>query len=1095
MDNSTSFGWRYQIVRTIGHGTMGTVYHAVDRYMKQNVALKAIYNHGAFSENVSDTHYDAPTTVPKDMELQIALTREFRALASLRHPNVISVKDYGFVEGNPYFSMELLEDNRSLIDAGKELPDEQKLDLIKQILQALAYIHQRGIIHRDLKPDNIQVIDNQAKLLDFGLALRGEDKSDKMAGTLAYMPPEVLSGDAVNKQSDLYALGMMTYQLLTGAYPYPTDNLTDLIQHIVFKDLPIEGNISDERVATFITKLVHKDPDERFQSAREALTYCSSCGLVSHEGESPLVRESFLQAAKFVGREKELTQLNQGLQELRAGKGSAWLIGGESGVGKTRMIDELRIQAMVDGIQVLKGQTIEAGGTPYILLQNPLKQLCLSTDLSAEEIPTVLPYVMEIGEYLIERANALSDKKDEHDMAYKTGVRRNLVNTIENIIRRQPGPMLLILEDLHWVKESLSIVQHLSDVVSELPLMIVASYRDDERPELGEKLKEMQFIKLKRLTREKIEELTGSIIGERVSQEPALIDMIQRETEGNIFFIVEVMRILADRAGQFNEIVNRTLPMNILSGGIDAVVQRRLERLPEEMQGLLNLAALGGKQIDIELLEACDTMGIDINRWLLQCDSAAILEVSGDNWQFAHDKIRTALIHTMQVEQKRALHRQLADNLVNIDSEATRPRYALMAYHYEQSGETAKAIDNYEKAAEGALRQYAIENTRQYLTHIKRLELQIGRTNQAHLIAPEQVSHRHRLWGEVADAYGDLESSRDHYERVLNYMQLGTDDDMTISKIPLRSKNTPLNQAEQDLLFAVGRLLTIYLLHGDWRRAGSVISRQSALYFVLGMDTEWIETMAIEAWLYYYQGNFKRSLELFTRIFTLGKQKKLASLLHFGGSGIIMNSLRLEVETDVLQAHVNSLHQELERIEDTSRTLVLDGVLSFAYWTLDDKEKSRHYVDSALSAIDGANEFRLYEFAGIVGLLETLLHEGADDSPDKDLLAEIRLASRALHIFAQVYPLARPRAWIYQGRQDKLRGKSRRAITDLQLAIKEAQKCNISYDEGVAYLTLARMVKGKDSQYPVYLDIAIARFTDVDALPQLAKAQALREQV
>lgn|GEM_PF-3033577 len=1090
MKDTASFGWRYEIVSTIGHGTMGTVYHAIDRYINQNVALKAIYKHREITESGND--HTAPTTVPKDIELHVALTREFRALASLRHPNVISVKDYGFVDGNPYFSMELLQENQNLIEAGTDLPEAQKFDLVKQVLQALTYIHQRGIIHRDLKPDNIQVIDGQAKLLDFGLALRGDDQSEKMAGTLAYMPPEVLSGDTVNTQSDLYALGMMCYELFTGSYPFPTENLTDLIQSIVFKDLPIEETIANEQIATFITKMVHKDPDERFETARDALNYCLANGLVKQGEESPLIRESFLQAAQFVGRDDELSQLNQGVRELQKGKGSAWLIGGESGVGKTRLIDELRIQAMVDGVQVLHGQTVEAGGTPYVLMQNPLKQLCLSTDLLEEEIPTVLPYVTEIGDYLIERANELSGGDDE-SMAFKTGVRRNLVTTIENLIRRQTRPMLMILEDLHWVKESLSIVQHLVDVVADLPLMIVASYRDDERPELGEKLNAMQFVKLNRLSRDQIEELTESIIGDRVSQEPALIDVIERETEGNVFFIVEVIRVLAERAGQLNLILHRTLPTSVISGGIDSVVQRRLERLPEEMMGLLKLAALGGKQIDVKLLEACDTMGIDMNRWLLQCDSAAILEASGDNWYFAHDKIRTALIHALTAPDKRALHRQLADNLAGIEVDAKRPRYALIAYHYEESGEGVKAIEYYEKAAEQALRLYAIENTRQYLTHIKRLELHVGRTNQAHLISPEQISHRHRLWGEVADAYGDLESSRDHYERVLSYMQLGTDDDMTISKIPLRGKNSPLTQPELDLLFAVGRLLTIYLLHGDWARAQSVISRQSALYFVLGMDTEWIETMAIEAWIYYYQGNFKRSMQLFNRIFFLGKQKKLASLLHFGGSGIIMNALRLEVDNSELQEHVDSLHQELERIEDTSSTLVLDGVLSFAYWTLGDKETARKYVDSALSVIDGVNEFRLYEFAGIVGVIETLLRQGAEQMDDK-LLAEIRLASRALHIFAQVYPLARPRAWIYQGRQDKLRNKYKRAVTDLQLAIKEAQKCNISYDEGVAYLTLARLVKGKDTKYPVYLDLAIARFAEVEAMPQLKKAQDLRDQ-
>lgn len=1072
---------------------MGTVYHVIDRYTRQNVALKAVNT--SSDKLIFGTRTPHNTTL-KDSDLRIALAREFRALASLRHPNVITVLDYGFADNKPYFTMELLEENQDLISAGEDLSKEEKLNLIRQILQALIYLHQRGIIHRDLKPANIQVVDGQVKILDFGLAIAAnKTQSENLSGTLAYMAPEVMRGEAATEKSDLFAVGMIIFELLTGNYPFPITNIGTLIQQIVYDEIPLENHFEDTRIIKFLENLLAKDPQQRFVSAREAMNYCISCNLIQTEPESEMIRESFLQAAQFVGRKEEIKQLSSALQLLHTERtGSSWLVGGESGVGKTRLLDELRIQALVDGVMVLRGQAVEAGGRPYSLMHNPLRQLCLSTQLEDDEAVVLLPIIPDMAEYLMQQ-----DKSEiVVPSRIQTAVRNKLIQVVEAMFRRQRQGILIILEDLQWLKESLPIVQMLIGLSKEMPLMVVGSYRDDERPELAQALDVSETIKLGRLTREQIAELSTSIIGEQIGREPAIVNMLERETEGNVFFIVEVMRILAERAGQFDQIMFQTLPIDVFSGGIHALIQRRLARLPDTMLDLLKIAALAGRDIDLELLAHHNQHNLDLERWLMQCSNAVVLEFNDEIWHFSHDKIRKALIQAMPNEDKQRIHLALADTLEKLGDSSNNPRYALIAFHQEEAGQRTQAILSYEVAAETALRQLAFDNAQQYLEHIQRLERQLNDYERSQVASPTERAHRHRIWGEVCDASGDMDGSREQYEAVLsNLMPTEQDANMTISNIAVRSKAVPLSQSEQDILYSSDRLLTIYLYQGDWEQALVVTSRQGALYFGLGYQDLWVETVAIEAWIYYYQGQFKEAERLFKRIFTLGKEKKLASLLIFGGTGMIMNAIRLHLGKEELGERLSDLQDKLLHVKDEGSpvdSILLHGVLALAYWHLDEKVSAHQYAKTALNQMNKTENIHLVEFAGFVGATEMLLNlDESTEEKDEQVQAEIIQACKSLHIFAQVYPLARPRAWIYQGRENWLKDKQKRAIHALQVAITQAQQCNISYDEGIAYLTLARLVKPEHPDYLSYLDLAIARFESVAATEQLNLARAMKD--
>jgi len=187
---SSIVGKRYQLLTALGAGGMGAVYLALDRLAGETVALKRV--------SIPTYDDDDPTlaALMAGPDPALALAREFEALASLRHPNIIAVHDYGFdaLEGasepQPFFTMELLPSSVALLKAGYPLPFEGRANLWLQLLHALAYLHRRGFTHGDLKPENVLVTrEGMVKVLDFGLALRAGQSLETTTGTRAYMAP------------------------------------------------------------------------------------------------------------------------------------------------------------------------------------------------------------------------------------------------------------------------------------------------------------------------------------------------------------------------------------------------------------------------------------------------------------------------------------------------------------------------------------------------------------------------------------------------------------------------------------------------------------------------------------------------------------------------------------------------------------------------------------------------------------------------------------------------------------------------------------------------------------------------------------------
>lgn len=257
----------YQIERTLGEGGMGVVYDALQLRTNRRVALKLMRDRSV------------------DLRHRRLFDREVQALARLAHPGIASLFEAGTTTGGaPYFVMERIAGRPLTAFAAPDTPLPKRLELMRRVCEAIHYAHQRGVVHRDLKPSNILIDESGApKVLDFGLArLRDDDDSGvtlmtdvgKIQGTLAYMSPEQTRGrpELIDVRSDVYSLGVLLYELLTGALPYPVsrERLLDSLQAICEQPPRRPGAIAPALrgdLETILLKALEKDPDRRYHSA------------------------------------------------------------------------------------------------------------------------------------------------------------------------------------------------------------------------------------------------------------------------------------------------------------------------------------------------------------------------------------------------------------------------------------------------------------------------------------------------------------------------------------------------------------------------------------------------------------------------------------------------------------------------------------------------------------------------------------------------------------------------------------------------------------------------------------------------------------
>ncbi len=257
---------RYQIVRELGRGAMGIVYEARDPQLGRAVAVKVL----SVAQN----------TPPAERRQALErFLREGKAAGSLLHPNIAQVFDMGEDQGRPYLVMELCEGTtlRDVLSFEHHLPEQRVRRIAEQLLSALELAHARGIVHRDIKPDNIVLSrDDTLKLMDFGIARLMQDstltQTGQALGSPAYMSPEQVLGKPVDARSDLFSVGVVLYECLTGRKPFDGPTITAVTHKIAFEDPPPMTGVSTFW-QSFVLRALAKDPAARFQSASQMTSH------------------------------------------------------------------------------------------------------------------------------------------------------------------------------------------------------------------------------------------------------------------------------------------------------------------------------------------------------------------------------------------------------------------------------------------------------------------------------------------------------------------------------------------------------------------------------------------------------------------------------------------------------------------------------------------------------------------------------------------------------------------------------------------------------------------------------------------------------
>jgi eukaryotic-like serine/threonine-protein kinase len=287
-------GGRYEIQELVGTGGMSNVYRAHDSLLERTVALKLL--HDRYSD---------------DGEYVERFRREARAAARLSHPNIVTVIDRGEQAGRQFIVFEHVDgDNlKQLVEKSGPLPIGQALEIALQIGRALSFAHEHGLVHRDVKPQNVLLNgDGRAKVTDFGIArtvdVDGMTTTGVVLGTSHYISPEQASGEHVDAESDVYSLGAVVYELLTGEVPFPGENFVTVAMRHLREQPPSVLEKRPEaplRLVAAVEKALEKDPAARFGSMNDFVDELQACfDQLGDEGEyeptmivrSPVVRES-----------------------------------------------------------------------------------------------------------------------------------------------------------------------------------------------------------------------------------------------------------------------------------------------------------------------------------------------------------------------------------------------------------------------------------------------------------------------------------------------------------------------------------------------------------------------------------------------------------------------------------------------------------------------------------------------------------------------------------------------------------------------------------------------------------------------------------
>ncbi|MCP4539087.1 MAG: tetratricopeptide repeat protein [Chloroflexi bacterium] len=575
---------------------------------------------------------------------------------------------------------------------------------------------------------------------------------------------------------DLYGLGALWYALFVGEPPMFMMGAEMLIRMALGEALQAHKDVPAE-IGQVITRLLADSPDRRYAGANEVIALVSEITGVSYPLETEETVSSYALRTRFVNREVEIKTLQSAWEGTKAGEGKMVFISGESGMGKTRLVEELEIQAEMDGARVVWGQCVESGGSAYRPWREVLRVLMRYITNGSDagvEMSRVGPVLAALLPELWERSDmaGLSPPAELDPQAARQRLDMAILQAMQAAAKLRPT--MVMIENAHWADESsLEFLKLLARMPGAPGLMICVTYRSDQVSAQHSLVtlagEQVLRIAVERLTPEITTDLAGSMLGLR-ELPPLLAEQLQRMTAGNALFVQELIRSLAVEGKVLRrtmdgwQVDQQALAEAQLPESIRQVVERRLDQLSADARQVLGWAAVMGivfwegaiaemghvarAQVRMALREVVEL------KFVAPRDESSFIGES--EYLFFNPTVREVGYNSIVPQERQECHQRAAAWLMLQSDDQVGEHLGLIAEHLERAGQTEDAADYLRRAGDQAVDRFANTEAAEYFSRALDLTPESERAKRYDLLlAREKV---YDLQGRREAQYQDLES-------------------------------------------------------------------------------------------------------------------------------------------------------------------------------------------------------------------------------------------------------------------------------------------------------------------------------------------------